>query len=519
MLEGAARHAQSVLKALNADSADAQAYVALAAPLLFASAGWRGDADVLERNSQGQAGLWRYGISGDLPIVLLSVTAPAHLGPARQLLKAHAFWRQFGLNADLVILADSAERQRQLGDEITGLGESGSVEMPAGIFVRLVAQVPEADRVLLQTVARLVIDAEDGALDRQLARRIPRPTTGAVKPAPWPPMPKAPPQPDIGLLFRNGLGGFTPDGREYVVTVSAGQMTPLPWVNLLANPEFGTLVSESGSASTWSENAQMFRLTPWSNDAVCDPNTEAFLLRDEVSGHCWSPTLLPCPGAGAYVTRHGFGYSVFEHGEDEIDTELTMFVALDAPVKFVVMNISNRSDERERQLSVSGQVSWVLGDDRAKTAMHVRSVVDENGALLACNPYNADFAGRTAFFDVDGNAAPDITNGAALRVPLTLAPGQSCELVFRLGAGKSWDEARALVQRWRGSEAAEQALAEVKRFWTHTLGALQVETPDPSLDLLVNGWLPYQTLACACGRAMPSINRAAPSASGTSCRT
>ena len=173
---------------------------------------------------------------------------------------------------------------------------------------------------------------------------------------------------DLG--FFNGLGGFSADGREYVITTSSSQRTPAPWVNVLANPQFGTVVSESGLGYTWSENAHEFRLTPWSNDAVCEAGGEAFYLRDEDSAHFWSPTPLPCGGAAPYVTRHGFGYSVFEHTEEGIRSELRVFVDREAPVKYSVLKVANRSG-RPRRLSATGYVEWVLGDLRPKTAMHV----------------------------------------------------------------------------------------------------------------------------------------------------
>ena len=331
------------------------------------------------------------------------------------------------------------------------------------------------------------------------------------------------------LIFCNELGGFTADGREYVISIAPGQTTPAPWVNVLANPTFGTLVSESGSANTWSENAQEFRLTPWSNDPVGDANTEAYYLRDEESGRFWSPTPLPSGGAAPYVTRHGFGYSVFEHSEEGIDSEVVVYVAIDAPIKFVMLKLRNGSGRR-RRLSVTGYLEWVLGDERAKTRMHVSTELDtDSGALFARNPYNTEFAGRIAFFDVDDIATASVCgdrggflgrNGtlrnpaaitrpalsgivgaaldpcAAIRLPFELADGQTREIVFRLGAGGSAEQARQLVQRWRGSGPAHDAFTAVKRYWQHTLGAVQVETPDPSLDVLTNGWLVYQILAC-----------------------
>ena len=330
------------------------------------------------------------------------------------------------------------------------------------------------------------------------------------------------------LLFFNGLGGFTPDGREYVITTAHGQVTPAPWVNVLANPHFGTVISESGPACTWSENAHEFRLTPWTNDPVSDSSGEAFYIRDEERGHFWSPTPLPSRGAMPYVSRHGFGYSVFEHTEHGIRSELWVYVALDAPIKFAVLKVRNECG-RSRRLSVTGYVEWVLGDLRPKSAMHVITEVDpDSGALFARNPYNTEFGDRVAFFDVDdatrtvsgdrtefigrngtlrspaamtrsrlsGKVGAALDPCAAIQVPFELADGQEREFIFTLGAGRDADDARNLAYRFRGSAAARGALEAVWQYWNHTLGAVQVETPDPSLNVLTNGWLLYQTLAC-----------------------
>ena len=214
------------------------------------------------------------------------------------------------------------------------------------------------------------------------------------------------------LTFFNGLGGFTPDGREYVITTAHGQVTPAPWVNVLANPHFGTVISESGLAYTWSENAHEFRLTPWGNDPVSDSSGEAFYIRDEERGHFWSPTPLPSRGATPYVTRHGFGYSVFEHTEDGIHSEVWVYVALDASIKFTVLKVRNESG-RSRRLSATGYAEWVLGDLRPKTAMHVITEIDpDSGALFARNSYNTEFRRPDCFLrcrrnDPDPERRPD----------------------------------------------------------------------------------------------------------------
>jgi cyclic beta-1,2-glucan synthetase len=323
------------------------------------------------------------------------------------------------------------------------------------------------------------------------------------------------PRPD--LLFFNGIGGFTSDGREYIITTTPDQVTPAPWVNVLANPLFGTVISESGSAYTWAENAHEFRLTPWHNDPVSDASGEAFYLRDEERGHFWSPMPLPSRGTTPYVTRHGFGYSVFEHRSRGIHSEVWVYVATDAAIKFTVLKIRNESG-RARRLSATGYAEWVLGDLRPKSAMQVITEIDAlSGALFARNPYNTEFPGRTAFFDTDepvrtvsgdrteflgrngtlknpaamtrlrlsGRVGAALDPCAAVQVFFELAAGQEREIIFRLGVGRDVEDAGKLVKRFRGSAAARQSLEAVWQYWQHTLGEVNVETPDQSVNVLI----------------------------------
>jgi cyclic beta-1,2-glucan synthetase len=529
-------HGQVVLRQINATEADAQLYGHLASSVIYANSVLRANASILTKNQRGQSGLWGYSISGDLPIVLLQIGDPANIDLVRQLVQAHAYWRLKGLVVDLVIWNEDHAGYRQLlHEQIMGLVASGLeanvTDRPGGIFVRPGDQISNEDRILLQSVSRAVLTDSRGTLWDQIHRRrivevtVPRlalTRTGRSEP----PAEAALPRPD--LLFFNGRGGFTPDGHEYVISTALGQATPAPWVNVLANPQFGTVISESGRACTWCENAHEFRLTPWGNDSVSDSSGEAFYIRDEERGHFWSPTPLPSRGAMPYVSRHGFGYSVFEHTERGIRSELWVYVALDALTKFAVLKVRNECG-RSRRLSVTGYVEWVLGDLRAKSAMHVVTEVDpKSGALFARNPYNTEFAGRVAFFDVNdtnrtvsgdrteflgrngtprspaamtrsrlsGKVGAALDPCAAIQVPFELADGQEREFVFTLGVGRDADDAGNLVHRFRGSVAARGVLEGVWEYWNHTLGAVQVETPDPSLNVLTNGWLIYQTLAC-----------------------
>jgi cyclic beta-1,2-glucan synthetase len=529
-------HSQVVLRQLEASEAGAQIYGRVASSLVYASPLRRAPADVLARNRRGQPGLWGYGISGDFPIALVRVSDVSKIEFVRECVRAHAYWRMKGLAADLVILNEDTSGYRQnLHDQIIGMIAGGTevhmIDRPGGIFVRRADQITDDDRGLLQTAARVILSDTGGSLAEQTepSRR------GEALPPQFTPLPvrrdDVPTAVELDsrdLAFFNGLGGFTRDGREYIITFRPGDVTPAPWSNVLANADFGTVVTESGGGYTWAENAHEFRLTPWYNDAVTDVSGEAFYLRDEESGRFWSPTPLPARGTMAYTTRHGFGYTVFEYAEDGISSEMSCYVALDAPVKFIAFKIRNQSNYA-RRLSVTGFVEWVMGEQRSKTMLHVITEIDSGtGAMLARNPYNAEFPERVAFLSVSeasrtvtgsrteflgrtgsparpaamyrsrlsGRVGAGLDPCGAMQVILPLAGGQEREVVFMLGAGRSLDEARGLIERFKSAGAAKAALEGVWDYWNRTLGAVHIETPDPSVDFLVNGWLVYQVLAC-----------------------
>lgn len=529
-------HSQVLLRQINATEADVQLYGRLAASVIYANPSLRAGPEALMKNRRGQSGLWGYSVSGDLPIVLLQIEDPANINLVRQLVQAHAYWRLKGLAVDLVIWNEDHAGYRQLlHEQIMGLiaagTEANTTDRPGGIYVRPSDQISKEDRLLFQAVARAIITDHRGTLADQFKSRN---LTEQMMPAPVRTrtgereVPAIAAKPRKDLMFENGIGGFTPDGREYVISTARGQLTPAPWVNVLANPFFGTVVSENGVAYTWSENAHEFRLTPWYNDPVTDSGGEAFYVRDEERGHYWSPMPLPSRGVTPYVTRHGFGYSVFEHTERGISTEVWVYVALDAAVKLTAIKVRNHSG-RSRRLSVTGYVEWVLGNLRAKSAMHVITEINHlSGALFARNAYSTEFGNRVAFFNVDdvkrtlsgdrteflgrngtlthpaamarsqlsGRVGAALDPCGALQVVFDLAEGEEHEIIFTLGAGRDSNEAGNLAQRFRDPAAARVALEALWQYWNRTLGTIQVETRDPSINVLVNGWLLYQTIAC-----------------------
>jgi cyclic beta-1,2-glucan synthetase len=540
-------HTQVELRHLRLTAPDAHLYQRLAAHVIYSGSALRAPAAVLAANTQGQAGLWRNGISGDNPIVLAVVSEPEHLPLVRQLFSAHAYWRLKGLTVDLVILNEhevgyQEELHEQLQSLVRDSEDRGLLDKPGGVFVRKAPHLAREDQMLLQAAARCVLAGDRGSLAVQVDR------FDRTAPAPALPAgsdgrkggraqqqeaaPRQPPAPAPDLRFANGLGGFTPDGREYVLEVQGGgspRTPPAPWINAIANPSFGFLVSESGGGYTWAGNSQLNRLTPWQNDPVSDAPGEVVYLRDEATGDVWTPTPQPLGGVTPCTVRHGQGYTSFQRTGRGLGQELVLFAAPDDPVKIIRLRVRNLG-QRSRRLSATFYAELVLGRTRDQAAPYVVTEVDpETGGLLARNSFNGEFAARIAFADVSlrprsltadrteflgrngstaapaallagaglsGAAGPALDPCAALQAPFELHPGEEKEVVFVLGEPGSVEEARRLLRRYREPGRVRATFDEVKGKWERLLTAVEVHTPDEALDLLVNRWLPYQVLSC-----------------------
>jgi cyclic beta-1,2-glucan synthetase len=530
--------AQVQLHHLRTSQDEAHLFQRLANRLLYNDPTLRAAPQVLARNRSGPSGLWAYGISGDLPIALVRIERDEERDVVRQLLRAHEYWHLKGIPADLVILnAKGTSYIQDLQESLEAMVQS--IQSAFGherrgvhgdVFVLRADLVPRRDQILLGAAARVVILARQGTLAEQvvrLQRQRPGPVPSGLR-SPSETAETVPP-PALDLEFFNGLGGFTADGREYVTVLGKGQWTPAPWINVLANPAFGCQVSETGSGYAWSVNSRENKLTPWSNDPVSDTPGETFYVRDEDSGALWGPTALPIrEESWPYVIHHGQGYSRFEHTSHGIGLELLQFVAPRDPVKISRLTLENRSS-RKRRLAVTAYAEWVLGVERSSSAPFVVIGIDKpTGAMFARNAWNGEFAERVAFADLGGrqtswtgdrieflgrNASLDhpasleretelsgktgtgLDPCAALQTKLELRPGERAEVVFLLGEGKDRKEARSLVERFRQMDC-DATLDEVRDGWDRVLGSVQVSTPDPSIDLLLNRWLLYQTLAC-----------------------
>ncbi|MBL8267918.1 GH36-type glycosyl hydrolase domain-containing protein [Steroidobacter sp.] len=530
--------AQVQLHHLGISAEEAHLFQCIAGHVLFADASLRPSSAAIQRGGCARPALWAHGISGDVPIVLLRIEHIEDMAIARQLLQAHEYWRLKQLAVDLVILNERAAsyvqdlqialegmvRTRQSQPQLHIDSTKGSV------FVLRTDLVSAETRATLSSVARAVFVGARGTLADQLQRRAgPADVPAGVRQPRVSNGTRSGGTPPLRLEFFNGMGGFADDGREYAITLDAGQTTPAPWINVIANPHFGFQISADGGGYTWSVNSRDHQLTQWCNDPVTDRPSEVLYVRDEDTGALWSPTLAPASESDApYHVRHGRGYSRFEHRAHEIALDLLLYVPLTDAVKIARLRIRNTST-RSRRLTVTAYVEWVLGTSRAASAPFVVTEIDgQSGAMFARNPWNSQFASRIAFADLGGRQTqwtgdrreflgrhgtlenPAALSGlaplsgrvgagldpcSALQAPLTIEPDECIEIVFLLGEATSREAASLLVKQYRNADL-DAVLTRVKDFWDETLGAIRVTTPDRSLDLMLNGWLLYQTLVC-----------------------
>jgi cyclic beta-1,2-glucan synthetase len=509
----------------------------LAGHLIYAAPALRPSSEIIQAGRGGQPLLWSLGISGDLPILLVRIANAHQIDLAREALLAVEYCRMRRLAVDLVILnergASYVQDLQAALDTLVRANQSrpqmGEDRGPGHVFLLRADLIPDDVRAMLSSVARVVLVGERGRLEDQLEN--------APEAPPHPPRPPHRPSsaselqiaraaPD--LEYFNGLGGFGDDGKEYVTIIGPSQSTPAPWINVIANPDFGFQVSAEGGGYAWSVNSREHQLTPWSNDPVTDRPSQAIYVRDEETGELWTPTAEPRRDPNAtYICAHGFGYSRFQHRTRGLALELLEQVAPNDPVRISRLTVRNTS-ARRRKLSVTAYVEWRLGTAGQTTAAFVATGLDEaTGALLASNRWNPVFAERTAFLDMAGRqtdwtgdrrefigrngglAAPlALTNktplsgrlGAGLdpcgvvQTRIELAPGASIEIPVFMGDAADEAQARALVQRMRAADL-DSLLAQTRRGWDEILGAVQVRTPDRTMDLMLNGWLLYQTVA------------------------
>lgn len=525
---------------LDIKARDIEIYLDMVPSILFLGPARRRYEEVIAKNQKGQPCLWPFGISGDIPIVLTVVTDKEQFDIVQKLLKAHEFWRMKGLKADLVFMAeDESGYVQPLQDGIKELIFASHardlMNQKGGVYLLNANAMEDEEKILVYAAARIILKGDGRTIEEQL-----------VWEKPGIPVPQLTPVnqnreetviekafPSYGfnfnqLQFFNGIGGFSADGREYIIHLRKGQHTPAPWTNVIANSDFGFNVTEVGAGYTWAENSRENKLTPWNNDPVSDVPGEVFYTRDEHSGKYWSLTPEPIRQEEDYIIRHGQGYTSFEHASNGIGQTLTEFVALEDPVKIGLVDLNNLTSV-PREISVTYYIRPVMGVNEKVNAQFINTgYIEESGLFVITNPYNCDFPGRTAFiassetehtFTGDGNefigvkgslqhpaamerAGLSGETGAglvpcgAMQVKVSLQPGETKTIVFLLGQGKDLSEASSIAGKYNSPVPARSELDRVKQFWVGKLGVIQVETPDKSMDILLNSWLQYQVISC-----------------------
>lgn len=483
-----------------------------------------------------QPHLWSMGLSGDIPIVLVRVTDQTHVPLLPSIIRIHRWWQRCGLQVDLVFLQEGVASYQEPVRELLyaalreanvpeGLGGRGGVHLLAS------EQVGALQRRTLQATARILLDATAGSLATAMAapwhRRHPLPRfqpleANTVQATPAPPLLR----PD-NLIFDNTLGGFNAQTGDYIIHLDGGRVTPTPWCNVLANETFGTIVSEAGLGFTWCINSGEHRLTPWSNDPVLNPQTEALYLRDEETADIWTPTPLPAGGDETCQIQHHAGATTWLRNAEGLEQRLTVFVPPTAPVKLALLTLTNPGD-RGRRFTVTYYAEWLLGSMTSMSRQHLVCGFDaQSQALIARNDWNPEFGERTAFltasrpphslscdreaflgrhshparpagleaWSLDGALDNVADPCAAFQVHIDLAAGATEEVVFVLGEGDNLADAAQLATHWANVATAKQGLADNDVIWKQRLGAVQVTTPDPALDLMVNRWLIHQNYA------------------------
>lgn len=531
-------YSQLEMRHLRIQQEDIQFFRKLASRILYPQAQLRAIPERIMNNRLGQSCLWVQGISGDLPIVVATIGDLYDMDLIKQMLIAHTFWNMRGLKTDLVILNEEEMGYFQpLHDQVQNLVQSYShrtqAEAPGGVFLRNSNLIPKDELNLILSVARTVIIAARGSLRQQLVS----PVETTIYPPQLKPNEKVTevpsrPLPFMELPYFNGLGGYTQDGCAYVIYLGPNTNTPAPWVNILANPQLGTIVTESGLGCCWYGNSQSNRLTPWSNDPLLNPITDVLYIRDEEMGTYWTPTPAPIRELDAYRITHGMGYSRFEHNSHGIEQELLIFVPVDKqgglPVRIQRLRLTNRSS-KIRYLTVTSYSECILGIDHEETQMHVFTKWDvESQSVFAYNHYHPDFGDylafssslapitsytgdRTEFIGRNSSTAAPFAlkrvalsnrTGAALdpcasiQVPVTLKPDEQIDVIFILGYAQNEAGARNMLQELRASSKIDQLFEETQKFWRNTLGTIQVDIPDLSSKFSLNNWFLYQNISC-----------------------
>ncbi len=491
--------------------------------------------------------LWRFGISGDKPLLLVAVAGEQGLGMLRALAQALRLWAWGGLACDLVVInAEPASYLLPVQREATALRDrhlADSAAMPqpgaavTGLHLLRADDLSAADMATLHTLARVRLQADGRPLAHHVqawcalheqARQARDDIAGT----------RLTPAPVSRTALVDSEGDFDAASGEFRFAVDTTRRPQRPWINVLSNPAFGAQISEAGGGYTWARNSRLNQLTAWSNDPVSDPPSEWFVLQDRRTGNAWNVVPSAWGSAeAAYRVAHGQGSTTISHRLGDLEVHTSWCVDPETSVKQVRVRLLNRG-HRVLPLRVLGMVEWLMGAQRADratvhtahqrsagfTALHAtqreQSAGFGHGTAFLALASHADSApgdtgrghrtvdwtcDRREFFDTEGRlrlpqhlarrAGAGLDPCAAMSTTLDLAAGDSAECVFLVGYADTPAAARQLAAQ-ASVVPALQRLETVRNGWDTLLGATTVKTPDPLFDVMVNRWLLYQTVSC-----------------------
>ena len=512
----------------------------LANALVYSYPGLTPSSDSIKKNKLVQSNLWRFGISGDNPIVLLKISDPEQINTVKEMLLAHEYLRRRGLRYDLVILNEYQtgyfKEFYQTLEEIILISHAGKYyNKPFGIYLREKQQLSNEEIILLQAVAKVVIDAKNGNLKDHLITDIKTFT----------PLKKREKKKQRALIQNKDQshGKFINNGKTYQIKTNQNCVTPTPWSNIIANPDFGTMITDSGSGYTWAGNSRENRITNWSNDPVTDPVSEAFYIKDTDTQNYWSPTPKPVFNNKEYITEHSIGTSSFMTENDEVKSEMTIFISKDKRIKWNKFKLTNKSSVT-KNLEIYSYSDLTLGVNREDSYRYIQTgYLSSPEFLYAQNHYNNEFSGRVAFAGstnsfqsfscnrvefigrnrtlenpvflnrvsstlaslvsvgkfatyLSGNYGSGFDPAFIIKTTIKLKPNSTEEFSFFLGEADTVDEAKKLALYSKVNSTVEKELSASKNYWIEKTQKIQINTPSESFNTIMNSWLSYQNLSC-----------------------
>jgi cyclic beta-1,2-glucan synthetase len=525
---------QVELRHLDLEPDEVNTFQKLASALLYSTPQTRPPKEIMEDNLKSQSDLWSYGLSGDLPTLVVLIKDLVNLSFIQDILQFHEYLKKKSIDFDLIFITDETSIYRmtihdELFRQIRIFGSHRLLNKKGGIFVFQKSLIPESDFDLFKSIAHIYLSSLHGTLKNQVNQLLKTKYSSDLKEKTNPSKVYKSkfPLKHTKLDFFNGYGGFKNGGKEYQIILQNNKKTPAPWVNVIANSnDFGFIISESGSGYTWSKNSRENKITPWNNDSILDPPSEILYIKDNDNKSYWSPTAGPLQNEFTYLITHGQGYTRFEHTCSDIYQNLLMYVSMTDEVKYFRLSLKNQSKSK-RNISVFLYLEWILGFHKTKTSHHIITEKREN-IFCAQNKFSSDFIQRLSYVACDHDISTytcdrgdflgryrsyknpiglekehlNMKIGAgldpclAIKTDLELDANEEKEITFILGQTNESSFNPPIINKLMTKKHADKAFQKVNSYWNKKLNKIQIKTNHLHLDILANSWLLYQTLSC-----------------------